>query len=324
MGLDLSRLQNEPRLLLEVDLKPVQGSRFQPTGFPDLGAATYELSDGTAMLLVESPQSMANRLEEVCWDEENQTLVSPLNGLPYIAIYDKAGKFLSSSLLEAHRVNSPYILESTDRTFIEQLIKELGVIEKGRINFQILAKTLAKYDLNCLLHGLFLAKKEIAGGRFKLPRALSAFIEARDASIAPSGGVKRDDLDPKGELGEKSSGRPSEKGFGHVPFHREEYTGKITAYFNLDLAQVRGYRLGVDLERLLIALALFKIRSFLKTGLRLRTACDLVMDGVIRVTRPDNLNLPGLEDLGKALPSLITANQALFADPRITRVTYEP
>lgn len=28
------------RLLIEAELVPVQGSRFQPTGFPDLGAAT--------------------------------------------------------------------------------------------------------------------------------------------------------------------------------------------------------------------------------------------------------------------------------------------
>ena len=29
-------LDNHPRLLLESDLRPVQGHRFQPTGFPDL------------------------------------------------------------------------------------------------------------------------------------------------------------------------------------------------------------------------------------------------------------------------------------------------
>lgn len=315
MGLDLSRLQKEPRLLLEVDLQPVQGSRFQPTGFPDLGAATYELSDGTPMLLVESAQSMANRLEEVCWDEEKQDLAPPLAGLPYIAIYDKDKKFLSCSILEAHRVNSPYILESKDKTFYAIFKRELEVLEKGRVDFSLLARALAKYDVNTLLHGLFLSKSDIAGGRFKLPRSLSAFIEAREVTIAPSGGVKRDDVDPSGD---------TKKGFGHVPFHREEFTGKITAFFNLDLAQVRGYRLGMDFERLLIALALFKIQRFLKAGLRLRTACDLVMDGEIRVSRPGDLNLPSLEDLEKELPSLIKANQSLFADPRITRVTYEP
>ena len=75
MPLDLSSLEGAPRLLMEVRLKPVQGSRFQPTGFPDLGAATYKgvrQENGETItvesLLVESAQSMANRLESVCWD----------------------------------------------------------------------------------------------------------------------------------------------------------------------------------------------------------------------------------------------------------------
>lgn len=38
----LEGLAHSPRLLLEVPLKPVQGSRFQPTAFPDLGAAVYQ------------------------------------------------------------------------------------------------------------------------------------------------------------------------------------------------------------------------------------------------------------------------------------------
>jgi CRISPR-associated protein Csb1 len=315
MALDFLQLDMAPRLLMEVDLKPIQGSRFQPTGFPDLGAASYELADGTSMLLVESAQSMGNRLEVVCWDEEKHTLVAPLSGLPYIAIYDKEGKFLSSSILEAHRVNSPYILESKDKTFFTKLKKELEVLEKGRVDFNLLAKAMAKYDVNTLIHGLFLAKGDIAGGRFKLPRSLSAFIEAREVTIASSGGVKRDDVDPRGD---------SKKGFGHVPFHREEYTGKITAYFNLDLAQVRGYRLGENFEKLLIALALFKIRKFLDSGLRLRTACDLEAGGEIRVTRPDNgFQLPSLGELAKAMPGLIEANAAMFAKPRVTKVIFE-
>jgi len=300
---------------MEVDLKPVQGSRFQPTGFPDLGPASYELADGTSMLLVESAQSMANRLEVGCWDEENQAMVAPLSGLPYIAIFDEEERFLSSSVLEAHRVNSPYILESKDKTFFKALKQELEVVEKGRVDFNLLAKTMAKYDVNTLVHGLFLAKSDIAGGRFKLPRSLSAFIEAQDVTIASSGGVKRDDVDPSGD---------TRKGFGHVPFHREEYTGKITAYFNLDLAQVRGYRLGEDFEKLLIALALFKIRKFLDSGLRLRTACDLETDGAIRVTRPDkDFQPPSLGELEEALPELIEANASLFAEPRVTKVVYK-
>jgi CRISPR-associated protein Csb1 len=63
--LDLSPLDGVSRLLMTVPLKPVQGDRFQPTGFPSLGAATYQTSHG-CQLLVESAQSMANRLEKTC------------------------------------------------------------------------------------------------------------------------------------------------------------------------------------------------------------------------------------------------------------------
>jgi CRISPR-associated protein Csb1 len=69
MPLHFSELQEVPRLLLEAELRPLQGDRFQPTGFADLGPARYQLPDGTEMLLVESAQSVANRLEAVCWDE---------------------------------------------------------------------------------------------------------------------------------------------------------------------------------------------------------------------------------------------------------------
>src|SRR5882724_4437246 len=108
MSLDFPALSAEPRLLLEVRLRPLQGSRFQPTGFPDLGAATYDYND-VKMLLVESAQSMANRLEAVCWDEASDDLVGPLQGLPYVKSVLPDGT-TTSSVLEAHRINSPYIV----------------------------------------------------------------------------------------------------------------------------------------------------------------------------------------------------------------------
>ncbi|MEW6048069.1 MAG: type I-U CRISPR-associated RAMP protein Csb1/Cas7u, partial [Bacillota bacterium] len=137
--LQLDRLRDEPRLLIEVDLRPAQGTRFQPTGFPDLGAATYRLHDGTEMLLVESAQSMANRLEAVCWDEAAGDLVEPLRGLPYVVVMQN-GKVLTNSLLEAHRLNSPYILEGEDKTFFTQLQSELGAMEKGPVDVRLLAR----------------------------------------------------------------------------------------------------------------------------------------------------------------------------------------
>jgi CRISPR-associated protein Csb1 len=311
--MDFASLVNHPRLLLEVPLHPLQGTRFQPTGFPDLGAATYELVDGTQMLLVESAQSMANRMEVVCWDAARDDWLTPLQGLPYVAVVDDAGHPLTNSVLEAHRLNSPYILEGKDKTFVEKLKEQLGTNAVGRVDLRRLAEVLLRYDINSLLHGVFLAKSDLAGGRLRLPRSLSAFIEARDITVAASGGVKRDDVNPSGSARE---------GFGHVPFHREEYTGTITAYFNLDLVQLRGYGLGTNAEELLITLALFKIQKLLRDGLRLRTACDLTTAGALMVRQPEGFIVPDLQTIETALPELIQANAARFAAPPVTAVRY--
>lgn len=312
----LEGLADSPRLLLEVPLKPVQGSRFQPTGFPDLGAAVYQTSHGDE-LVVESAQSMANRLETVCWDEAARQVVAPLEGISYVNV-EQDGAFLTTSLLEAHRLNSPYILESKDRSFFEALQAQTNVLEKKPVDFQLLAKILMKYDCNCLLHGCFLAKKELAGGRLKMPRSLSAFIEATGVRVVTSGGVKKDEVNPSGEAA---------KGFGHVPFSRDEYTAdRITAYFNLDLAQIRAFGLGDQAEQLLTSMALYKILSFLRQGLRLRTACDLEVDGDLRVSRPTGWEMPALATLTKDLPQLVSEVKAagLFAAPAVTTVAYKP
>lgn len=296
MSLNLSELDNAPRLLLEAKLKPLQGTRFQPTGFPEIGAAQYEGPDGTPMLLVESAQSMANRLEDVCWDKVADDWVAPLKGLSVVRVNDKDGKPLTNSVLESHRINSPYILEGQDKTVFDKLKGDLADMEEGIVDLRKLAKTLLALDVNALLHGVFLAKKDLAGGRLRLPRALSAFIEARDTKIAASGGVKNDSVNPSGD---------TSKGFGNVPFSRDEFVApEISAFFNLDLAQLHGYGFGNDVYQLLVALALFKIRKFLETGLRLRTACDLECES-INVKRPEGCEFPTLQSLTDALPALI-------------------
>ncbi|HFQ89124.1 MAG TPA: type I-U CRISPR-associated protein Cas7 [Desulfobulbus sp.] len=315
MTLDFSELATSPRLLVEADLQPIQGTRFQPTGFPDLGAARYDGPDGRSMLLVESAQSMANRLEAVCWDTAADDWCPPLKGLPLIRVVDEAGRPLTNSLLEAHRINSPYILEGKDRSVLDMLKSELAGMEEGAVDLRGLARVLLRLDTNALVHGVFLAKKELAGGRLRLPRILSAFIEASDARVAQSGGVKNDHVNPSGDTA---------RGFGNVPFSRDEYTApRITAFFNIDLAQLRGLALGPEAETLLLALMCYKIRAFLAKGLRLRTACDLDLRD-LRVTRPVGFDLPGLAELERDLPALVgeAAGAGLFADPPETVVTW--
>ena len=308
MTLDLSALlpstaPRPARLLVEAQLRPAQGSRFQPTGFPDLGAAVFDTADGP-QLLVESAQSMANRLESVCWDAPKQELVEELRGLSYVRV-ESEGAYLTSSVTESHRLSSAYI--RSDAKFLETLQEETASLKTGPISQRQLAEVLLRYDVGSLIHGLFFADAKLAGGRLRVARALSSFIEADGVRVASSGGVKMDHVNPSGV---------AKDGYGHVPFARDEYTAKtITAYFSLDLSQIRGYGLGAEVEQLLTVLALYKIQAFLHGdggALRLRTACDLEA-AEVRVTRPSDCDLPSLKDLRAALPGLIRACSDRFA-----------
>ena len=320
-------IANHPRLLLETDLEPVQGHRLQPTGFPDLGPARFTSPDNKEMLLVESPQSVANRMELACWDSAEEDLIQELRGLPFIRVLDVKNSPVSNSLLEAHRINSEYIMKK-DKTHKVRAHKEDGSIEKSSESFRDeFAKEIAyqsnepvqwrqfregllKYDPNSLLHGCFL---EEIGGRLRVLRAVSGFIEAADVQVAESGGVKNNIVQPELKEGE-----------GNVPYPRTEFVAaKITAYFNFDLALLCGYGLPDEAEKLLIALGLFKVRRFLSTGLRLRTACDLEPIGEgLRATRPGGLELPLEGDLLAECSNLIAACKSHFADPPITEVQW--
>lgn len=301
MSIDLSTLKGAQRLLFAIPLKPVQGQRFQPTGFPGLGAATFQTAQGRS-LLVESAQSMANRLELTIWDEAKQDIKEELKGLSHVVV-KRNEAFLTDSILESHRINSPYLLEESKKTFFNQLKSDLGGLEEGPINRKLFAEKLLKYDVGSLLHGVFLAKKELAGGRLRIARAVSAFIEADGVQDAASGGVKNDHVNPQGV---------TKDGYGNVPFARDEFTAEnITLYVNIDLGQIRGYGLGEPVEKLLILLALYKVRALVDNTLRLRTACDLEVDyrkaGIsILATRPEGWVLPVFTELEQELKASIT------------------
>jgi CRISPR-associated protein Csb1 len=320
------KLAKENRLLIEVELKPLQGDRFQPTGFPDLGPARYTSPDGTDMLLVESPQSVANRMEIACWDSARHQIIEELAGLPYIAILDRTSHPVSNSILEAHRINSEYIMknakrvirnngnvETVEKDFHDEFSDEIEYQKDGRVNWDQFQKALFKYDPNSLIHGCFL---EEIGGRLRITRALSAFIEAKGIRIAESGGVKHNIVQPDLKGGE-----------GNVPYHRTEFTAeKVLAYFNLDIALLRSYGLPEVAYQLLLSLSLFKIQRFLSTGLRLRTACDLEPFGDFVIKRPkDDFTIPSEESLLSECTALIAqCRQAgLFANPAVTEVLWK-
>lgn len=314
--INLKALENEPRLVVTAMLRPVQTDRFQPTGFPDLGPATYTLYDGTPMLLVESAQSMANRAEAACWDEVRRTLAKPLDGLPYIHvdIVSEGGRAtMTASVLEAHRLNSPYVLqgERDGRKFEEVFLETVGYQAGEPVDRQAFVRAVFRYDPAALLHGLFMSN--VGDGRMRLARVMSSFIEARNVRQAPSGGVKNDRINPSGDAA---------KGFGNVPFTRTEYTAeRITAFLNLDLRQLRSFGLPTEATEVLMLLALYKFRKLLGDQLRLRTACDLEVVE-LSARSPQGFALPALGEVEAALPGAIRACRQHFADPPVTHVRF--
>lgn len=309
------------RQLFDVELQPIAGARFQPTGFPDIGAALFDRprrQEGEILwekaLLVESTQSMANRLEGTAWDDGTNAPVPLFEGLPYVRVlHDTDGEYLTSSRTEAHRLASAFIKDGSlggdeGRTAIRS---RLNLRDDRPVPPRDIARAVFGLDPFCLIHGVFFAEPaSVWPGQPKVARALTSFVEAIDVRRADSGGVKRDHV--RHSLSDGAGG--TAEGYGMVPFHRTEWTaGRIIASFSIDRAQLGSYGLGDSATALLHSIALWEIRSLLDGGLRLRTACDLRPVGAEAVDQ-DGDSLPTLAELDKKVRTLIGACSDLVGE----------
>ena len=303
-------LEKEPRILAKVSLRPVQGDRFQPAGFADLGSALYVRPDGKRMILVETSQSMANRMEKVCLDGDGPKIAKELEGIPYMLVKLKGGADSeTSSLIEAHRLNSPFIM--SNKNFQEGFKKMAKYGKNKTLDWKAIGSAFFYYDPNSLIHGAFMANLE--DGRIKTPRILTSFIEAEGVNEAASGGVKNNPIDPTGKLRAKDLDKDV---YGNVPYSRMEYTASnIWAYFNIDLSLIMGYQLPHEASEFLTLLSLYKIRKFLNGGLRLRTACDLTVIGEVQVTAPIGFVIPSENELLTMLQERINSCKPYFNPP---------
>lgn len=228
MALDLTPLDTASRLLVEATLHvaPGSGGRFQPTGFPDLGPALYKgvrpasnrenathETETVDMLLVESVQSMANRLEEVCLHGEDYN--TDCQGIPYVRVLDghRGNTFLTSSVREPHRLGSPYVLGKkpawTD--YKREFERSLNANKNRPVHVWKMAPEIFTRDPGCVLHGVFL---DDIDGRIRLPRLVSGYIEASSPNQANSGGVHR------GEVTAKDNIPYPHKSSRHAPLRR--------------------------------------------------------------------------------------------------------
>jgi CRISPR-associated protein Csb1 len=290
------------RTVLRIDLEPIAGSRFQPTGFPDLGAATFDSPAGES-LVVESVQSMANRMEATTWDEAAQAPTPAVAALPYVRVVDPNGDFLTSSRVEAHRLNAAYITSGkVDGTLMLDVMRDRFKLVTGKpLNNRAVAQAVYELDPVSLVHGVFFPQ-QVWAWQPKIARAVTMFIDAVGVRAAVSGGVKKDSVF---NTSKDAEGQSSKEGFGMVPHHRTEYTAeRITAHAVIDHQQIRAYGLSPQATGLVEALAAYEVAAVLSTGLRLRTACDLV------VVDADRHKLPDLGTASEALSAAIETARA--------------
>src|SRR6185437_4228063 len=98
----LDQMYAKDRVILTAQLSLSNGAFLQPTGFPDIGSCIYTDAEGKKRCLIESEQSMANRLEAVCMKPPGYW-VDELNHLPVIEVR-RDGALLATNLTESHRI----------------------------------------------------------------------------------------------------------------------------------------------------------------------------------------------------------------------------
>jgi CRISPR-associated protein Csb1 len=341
MPTDFTPLDTASRLLVEAELKVATGGggRFQPTGFPDLGPALFRGADGVNWLLVESPQSMANRLERVCWVDGDGEIdrVGRYNddckGIPYVLATDTDGKPLTASTLEAHRLSSPYIWNtqpfqdpddpSKEITLADYLKRLFSLADNRLVPWNKVAAGLIRVDPGCVLHGIWFNEPSFAGGKVRLTRSLSAYIEARDPWTANFGFQKRDAVSDRTD---KDVGQSAAEGYGSVIGPKQHFTSaEVKAYFQIDLGRLRSYGLLNEQVQALVAWAIYKIRRVLvasRDGVAdLRTECKFEAVNVAAQTvhqdsgRKDSFDLPEIgDDLKQKFRPLKALTSAAPAD----------
>lgn len=313
----IDALDKTPRLVLKARLRPVIGSTFQPTGFANLGAATFTRPGEPLSLLVESVQSLANHFEALGFDGPANAPIALLADLPWVRVLAADGGHLTSSREEPHRLAAAYVREAAidDQLGVTWLAERLGLRTGRPLDWPGIYGALFQLDPLCLLHGVFFSDKRFHGNP-KVRRGISAAIEAHDVAPAISGGVKRDDVRFTAD-----KGQAAEEGYGSIPFGRTEYTAReIILSASVDLVQLRGYGLPAASTRLLVLLAVWELVALLDQPLRLRTACDLELAEEPEICRPDGFTLPGRDELEAA----IAACEATFSQPGARVAVWTP
>jgi len=307
----------QDRVVMTAALKLANGRFLQPTGFPDIDACVYRDKDGERWCLVESEQSMSNRLESVCMRSPG-VWVDELKGLPVIAIRNKGGDLVATNLTEPHRVASSYVLdgkrEGSDTDMRALFERKLCLRNGGdfwpldkRADLETLVFAL---DPAALLHGFQFVQWKFVG--LRQTRLIHARLEA-ELSLEPEvhyGMVKWDAIEPESTREERANKGQS------IAAKSRIVPKDITATFEIDVLGLKSLSLAEDQKKFLLGLALWKIGAFLankpsfdprsretRPSLRLRADCYLTCDDSISWSGNSKKGTTSATELMEAKPA---------------------
>jgi len=286
----LGQMYAKDRVIVTAQLSLANGAFLQPTGFPDIGSCIYTNADRKKRCLLESEQSMANRLEAVCMKAPGYW-VDELRQLPVVEVRDTKSSLLATNLTEPHRIASSYVLQGklNGSDVKDMLTTKLG-LEEGGLSWpldkrNVLERLIFALDPAALLHGFQFVQWDFVG--LRQTRLLSARLECVLAEEDPEvhyGMVKFDAIEPENTKEKKANKGQSIAAKSRVVPAKDG----IKATFDLDLLGLKSLALGDQEKRFLLALALWKIGAFLSNkpafdarsrqtnpSLRLRADCYL-------------------------------------------------
>jgi CRISPR-associated protein Csb1 len=343
----LDQMYSKDRVIITANLTLANGAFLQPTGFPDIGPCIYTDSDGNRRCMVESEQSMANRLEAVCMKSPGYW-VDDLKHLPVIEVRDANDHLLATNLTEPHRIASSYVLEGKlNGSDVKAMFTDkLGLYGDNGASWPLdkrgsLEKLVFALDPAALLHGFQFVVWKFVG--LRQTRLLSARLEcvlAEDPEVH-YGMVKFDLIEPS------SQGEGTNKGQSIAAKSRVvAATDGIKATFDIDLIGLKNLAVDEPQRKFLLALALWKIGALLSNkasfdarsrqtspALRLRADCYLSCGETVKWSGSETpVKLTDLvaslsdqtvkfEDLAKeqGFPLKIEPKDG----PRLIRVTYK-
>ncbi len=284
----LDQMYGKDRVIITAQLSLSSGAFLQPTGFPDIGSCIYTDAEGKKRCLVESEQSMANRLEAVCMKPPGYW-VDELSHLPIIEVRSN-GALVATNLTEPHRIASSYVLQSTynGKSVKETLEGKLGLSNGGATwpmdQRGALEKLVFALDPAAMLHGFQFVQWDFVG--LRQTRLLSARLECELAEEpeVQYGMVKFDAIEPENTTEKKANKGQSIAAKSRVVPAKNG----IKATFDIDLLGLKNLSLSDEEKKFLLALAVWKVAAFLSNkpafdarsrqtspSLRLRADCYL-------------------------------------------------